>query len=203
MAVPTAYLKTTKNTVAILDAMKRAGVPDTFTYDFLKKNLGFGSSSDRPHISVFKALGFLSENGSPTERYRRFKDPSQSAAVIAEALRDAYADVFAADQNAGALSSTDLQGLFARLSDKGHAVTVKMATTFKAFADLADWSATSTSRDRPAVPEPPSEEEEKEEPKVGAGAVVMHHDIHVHLPASTEIAVYDAIFRSLRQHLGI
>jgi hypothetical protein len=202
MAVPTAYLKTTKNTVAILDAMKRAGVPDTFTYDFLKKNLGFGSSSDRPHIPVFKALGFLSENGSPTERYRRFKDGSQSAAVIAEALRDAYADVFAADQNAGALSPNELQGLFARLSDKGHAVTVKMATTFKAFADLADWSATSAPLGRPTDPEPPGERE-KEEPKVGAGAIVMHHDIHVHLPVSTEIAVYDAIFRSLRQHLGV
>lgn len=122
--------------------------------------------------------------------------------MIAEALRDAYADVFAADQNAGALSSNELQGLFARLSDKGHAVTVKMATTFKAFADLADWSASTPVPLDQSNDEQP-EEEEEEKPKVGAGAVVMHHDIHVHLPVSTEIAVYDAIFRSLRQHLGV
>ena len=31
--------------------------------------------------------------------------------------------------------------------------------------------------------------------------LVMHHDVHVHLPVSTEIDVYDAIFRSLRQNL--
>ena len=55
----------------------------------LLKQLGYGSSSDRPIIAVMKALRFLTESGEPTERYRRFRDPAQSGRVMAEALRDA------------------------------------------------------------------------------------------------------------------
>jgi hypothetical protein len=58
MAVPSAYLTTTKNAAAILAAMQRAGVPERFTFEFLKQ-LGFGSSSDRAMIAVLKALGFF------------------------------------------------------------------------------------------------------------------------------------------------
>jgi hypothetical protein len=205
MAVPTAYLTTTKNTQAILDAMQRAGVPKRFTYDFLKQ-LGYGSSSDRPMIPLLKALGFLDDGGNPTERYRRFKDPSLARAVLAEGLRDAYADVFAVEQQAQGKSVNELKGVFARLSDKGESVTAKMATTFKTLADRADFTAAP-----PTQPEPADEKQEEKEDRTpepppapngrGQGTVTMRHDVHVHLPVTTEIAVYDAIFKSLRENL--
>src|SRR2546421_1331148 len=130
MAVPSAYLTSSRGIKEILENVQKAGVPQRFTYEFLKQ-LGHASSADRPAVAVLKALRFLSDNGEPTDRYRRFKDPGQARLVMAEALRDAYADVFTVDQQANERTSKELQGVFARLSGKGEAVNEKMATTFK------------------------------------------------------------------------
>lgn len=206
MAIPTAYLTTAKNVGPILADMQKAGVPNRVTYEFLKQ-LGHGSSANRPVIGVLKALGFLTESGEPTERYRRFKDPTQAGAVMAEALREAYADVFTVDELANEKTTNQLKGIFARLSDKGDAVNMKMATTFKTLADVADFSApvASASVDG-AIPEAQVQPEPDADRGLEArqpveGRIVVHHDVHIHLPVSTEIAVYDAIFRSLRANL--
>lgn len=209
MAVPSAYLATTKNTAAILDAMQKASVPPRFTYEFLKQ-LGYGSSGDRPFIPVLKALGFLTDGSEPTDRYRRFKDQALSKAVLAEAMRDAYSDLFAIDTAAHAKSQSDLKGMFARLSDKGDSVTSKMATTFKALAERADFSSTPGAET--LVPETEGELESSgtgklKEPKdakdrVSGSHLRLTHDVHVHLPISTDINVYNAIFRSIKENLG-
>lgn len=204
MTVPTAYLTTAKNVKEIFAAMQRAGVPSRVTYDFLKQ-LGFASSGDRPVIAVLKALRFLDDSGVPTERYRRFKDPAQAPNVLAEGLREAYADVFTVDQTANTRTANDLKGIFARLSDKGDSVNTKMATTFKTLAEMADFSVSASAEvgEEETLPHEEGEyvaQPTKREP-APRSAVVVHHDVHVHLPATTDIAVYDAIFRSLRENL--
>jgi hypothetical protein len=203
-------LSTARNVKDVFAAMQRAGVPKRFTYDFLKQ-LGHGSSANRPVIAVLKALRFLDDGGVPTGRYRRYKDPAHAGAVMAEALRDAYADVFTVDQAANTRTTNELKGIFARLSGKGDAVNLKMATTFKTLSEMADWTATpaaEASEQEAAEGEPPDlaeVEATRPYPRTTDGApdlgVRVHHDVHVHLPVSTDIAVYDAIFRSLRENL--
>ncbi len=205
MAVPAAYLTTVKNTKGIFEAMQRAGVPERFTYEFLKQ-LGFGSSGDRPTIPVLKAIGFLTEGGQPTDRYRRFKDPATAGAAMAEGLREAYADLFAIETDANSKTPTELKGMFGRLSDKGDAVNRKMATTFKALSELADFSS-------PPAATPTGQADEPSETGAalpgatdsttanGSGVIALRHDVHIHLPVSTDIAVYNAIFRSLKETL--
>jgi hypothetical protein len=201
MSVPTAYLTSTKNTAAILDAIQRAAVPERFTFEFLKQ-LGYPSSGDRPMIPVLKAVGFLSESSVPTERYRLYKDKSQSKSVLAQGLREGYADVFAIDTDAHSKGGQDLSGIFARLSDKGESVTSKMATTFKALASLADFSSKPNRSDPVAAQEDIVAEPARELSSTPSGSVfTLRHDIHVHLPLSTDVAVYDAIFKSLKGNL--
>lgn len=204
MAIPTAYLTVAGNIKPILEDVQKAGVPSKFTYDFLKQ-LGHPSSANRPVIGVLKAIGFLTDSGTPTDRYRRYKDPKLAGAAMAEGIREGYADVFTVDQQAHVRNTTELTGIFSRLSDKGDAVNRKMASTFKTLAELADFQA-------PLVPQTPDgevtarEAEPAEAPQVQAdrvmGAVALRHDVHIHLPVTTDIAVYDAIFRALRENLG-
>lgn len=209
MAVPESYLNSAKNVPGIFDAVKTAGVPDRFTHEFLKQ-LGFQSSNDRAVIPVMKALRFLDDNSAPSDRYKRFRDPAISGAVMAEALRDAYSDVFTVHEKAHEQSSTALVGTFKRITGKGDAVSKKMATTFKALTALADWSAASVAV--PVQDEVPSSKRTEDEdttttptsapaPAATIGGFPLHHDVHIHLPASTDVKVYDAIFRSLREHL--
>lgn len=128
---------------------------------------------------------------------------------MAEALRDAYSDLFKIKENAQTMSSTELKGAFKRVSGKGDSVAEKMAATFKALSGLADWDATSAaSAAAPSNTPPETNDEERppmDEEAIGASPslpVTLRHDIHIHLPVSTEVKVYDAIFRSLRDHFG-
>jgi hypothetical protein len=205
MAVPTAYLTSIKNVTGIFDAMQRAGVPERFTFEFLKQ-LGFGSSSDRAIIPVLKAIGFLTDASGPTERYRRFKDKNIAKAVLAQGIREGYTDVFGIDTQAHQKTTQDLAGMFGRLSDKGEAVNQKMASTFKALCGLADFDADLAATDLGSpkaedklLPPPPPRDNDNEDQRTGV--LTLRHDIHVHLPLSTDVAVYDAIFRSLKANL--
>jgi hypothetical protein len=204
MAVPEAYLHSVKNVGDIFAAVKSAGVPERFTHEFLKQ-LGFTSSNDRAVISVMNALRFLDDNSAPTDRYRQFRDPSMSGAVMAEALRDAYSDLFTINENANEMSAQALAGAFKRITGKGDAVSKKMASTFKALAGLADWTTgsvpTPVKREDEAPPERPVTTAPADERSV-LGFPTLRHDIHIHLPVSTDVKVYDAIFRSLREHLA-
>ena len=206
MAVPTTYLTSTKNLGGILEALQKATLPSKFTYDFLKK-LGYPSSTDRPIIPLLKAMRFVDDGGTPLDRYRRYKDATQARAVMAEGIREAYTDVFGVDQNAQNLSNDELKGIFARLSGKSDSVAEKMALTFKALSNHANFAAP------PAIQESMVSRDGHESaddakpvthdaPRAELPALQLHHDIHIHLPPSTEIAVYDAIFRALRQNFG-
>lgn len=201
MSVPSAYLMSTKNTAAILDAMQRAAVPETFSYEFLKQ-LGFASSGDRPTIPVLKAITFLDQSGSPTALYRKYKDKALAGGALAEGLRFAYSDVFAVDTEANTKSVSQLSGIFGRLSDKGESVTSKMATTFKFLCALADFgfATADVSTDRAETELEHSTEQTAQEHFATVG-LSMRHDIHIHLPVSTDVAVYDAIFRSIKANL--
>jgi hypothetical protein len=207
MAIPSSYFTSTKNLDAILERMQKGQVPSKFTYDHLKQ-LGFPSSNDRPVIPVLKALGLLDQNGVPTERYRRFKAGGNEAKqVLGEGVREAYADVFAIDEGAGSLPPDELKGIFARLSGKAEGVTDKMAMTFRALVKHADLSANGRPPARAAENDdaPRGRTEAEQEPEGSDGrrtaTLALRHDVHVHLPVTDDIKVYDAIFRSLRENL--
>lgn len=193
------YLSSVKNLHSIFEKIRGAGTPPRFSLEFLK-NLGFSSSSDRPVINLLKALGFLSSDGSPTERYNAYRDSTRSGQAIAAGLREGWADIFLADQRAYDKTPTQLVEVFKSVSGKGDAVAKKMSTTFKALSEMADW----TSVPQQPVPDALVEVASTPTPEVvtsSARGLNLHHDIHIHLPSTSDTAVYTAIFRALRAEL--
>jgi len=213
MAVPNAYLTSTKSLKTILASIQQAQAPKQFTISFLN-NLGFKSSGDRLYIGILKALGFLSSTGVPTSRYFEFLDQTQSARVLADGIRDAYADLFELNTKANEMSSTEVKNKLKTLTQGAYseAVIAKMAMTFLALVGEGDFSAS-----RPVAPrvDESSEEEtpktpEPEVPQDGAGPRTpsrlpalsgLVYNIQIQLPESRDPVVYDALFRSLRTHL--
>ncbi len=209
MALPSAYLTSTKNLAAILDAIKRAQAPPRFTTKFLE-SLGFTSSADRLIINVLKSLRFLNDTGEPLPRYHEFLDTSQSKRVLAEGIRGAYADLFQINTNAQSMSRADVKNKMKTLSQGQYSESVldKMAATFKLLSDQADFSAVGTqapAAEKSDTDPPPREElpETLKDPlpsgRIGVNGLV--YSINIHLPESRDSAVYDALFRSLREHL--
>ncbi len=226
MALTTAYLITTRNLEAFLNAIQSARAPERFTNKFLAQ-LDFTSSNDRLFITLFRGLGFIDDSGVPTKRYYEYLDQTQAPRVLAEAIREAYSDLFAINKNAQALTVDEVKNKFRTLTQgqKSENVVSLMANTFKALADLADWESPSMERTpiAPVTPAPesatppaastpaPSPSGNQSAPAVPGPGIVnhelpraplqLHYDIQIHLPESRDPAVFDAIFQALRKHL--
>jgi len=135
-------------------------------------------------------------------------DESQSRRVLAEGIREAYADLFQINARAQDMSTPDLKNKMRTLSQGqlSDAVLTKMATTYKALAKNADFGPPSKSlvatRDQGADKEEAVVREAAVRQDVGQvqlGGLV--YSIQIHLPESRDPAVYDALFRSLKEHL--
>lgn len=201
MALPTAYLTSTKNLEGMLNAIRGAQAPEKFTQKFLE-NLEFKSNPDRLIISVLKALSFLDDGGRPTKRYFAYLDQSQSGRVMAEGIREAYADLFRINVNAQGLSKQDVINKFKTLSEgkTGKSVLDKMAMTFTALVKYGDFSVV----EKPNNEKPPAPANDKPPPPEGSSDLRLGgliYNIHIVLPESRDSSVYDAIFKSLRDHL--
>lgn len=199
MALPSAYLTSARNLPRILEAIGSAQAPPRFTQRFLE-GIGFSSNSDRLVINVFKALGFLSDTGVPNTRYHQYLDRSQSKRVLAEGVREAYSDLFQINTQANGMTAADVKNKMKTLSQGLYSDSVlsKMASTFKALCEQADFSSS-------ASPPPPAVHDELPTPPPPADDGVsirgLVYNINIHLPESRDPAVYDALFRSLKEHL--
>lgn len=212
MAITTAYLVTNRSIGPFFDSLISAKAPSTFTIKFIE-GLGFKSTNDRLFMSVLKGLGFLDSNAAPTERYFKFLDQTQSKKVMAEAIEEAYGDLFTLHAKAYELSAADIKSKLKTLTQGKHSDNVVglMAATFKALSEYADWEKTSVTSnhdghikmDKAVEPEveKPKKEDEFEITRNKIKSTDFHYNIQIHLPESRDEAVYDALFKSLNKHL--
>lgn len=212
MALSTSYLVTTKNIDAIFSALLSAKAPSSLSTGFLK-TLGFTSSNDSLYIRLFKDLGLIDQSNAPTEKYFRFLDQSESRKVIAECIEEAYSELFAINKKAYELSEVDVKNKLKTLTQgsKEDNILTLMAKTFKALSDYADWAKTAPSNPKTNVIQ---EKKEDKQPELSKETVTkhsavyeskdkpsLHYNIQIHLPETRDTAVYDAIFKSLKEHL--
>lgn len=205
MALPKAYLTSIKNLKGILTAIQSGQAPPKFTVRFLE-SLGYKTPADRLVIGVLKWLKFLTQDGVPTQRYFDFLDQTQSARVLGEAIQDTYADLYQINKRAHDLSATEVKNKLRTLTQgqASDSVLDKMTGTFKALAQLADF--TQPSKSSPAV------ESTTKKPEAGAPTAAstpadtsrlggLVYNIQIVLPDSRDQAVYDVLFKSLKEHL--
>lgn len=206
MSVPTSYLTSTKNLAKILASIQNAQAPKQFSTRFLA-SLGFPSAQDRLIIGVLKSLGFLTAEGSPTKRYFEYLDQTQSKRVMAEGIRDAYADLFQINRKAQELSNNEIKNKLKTITQGqvSDSVLDKMSLTLKALAQHSDFSIQSQQEKEPASSEATDAAGGAEsEGAVKSGGISLGglvYNIQLILPADRDQAVYDALFRSLKEHL--
>lgn len=199
------YMVSNKNLPAILQKIVEGAAPDKFTLAHLK-GIGFTSSNDQGVIPLLKDLKFLSADGAPTTRYHAYRDKSLSRKVLGEALREAYDDLFHINEHP---SESDRQAIIGRFKSTHNAtdlVAERQAATFLSLLKLADLptpgKSTHKHPDHPAITEPAPAKPERPQQLQGIPAFSgLRYNIEVHLPATKDVEVYNAIFKSLREHL--
>lgn len=213
MALTNSYLVSVKNFEAIMNSILAARAPERFTNKFLE-DLGFKSSNDRLISSVLKGLGFLNETGEPTQRYYDFLDQTQSKKILAQGIQEAYEDLFCIRRDAQNMSQEEVKNKLKTLTQgqKGDRVIDNMARTFKTLCDYAEWNDLEEYKGSEGLDNNNEEINSAHQvaknqsdtllPKHNSkGAFDLCYNIQIHLPETTNVAVYDAIFQSLKKHL--
>lgn len=212
------YLVSVKNLAKFLEALRHAQAPEKLALRFIEE-LGFTSTNDRLFIPLLKAMKFLDEGGKPTARYHSFLDDTQWKLVLAEGIKDAYPDLFRVNRNAQTLSRDQLSGKIKSLAEGklSPAVLGNVTKTFIELVKLADFSGASADQEQPEETlEEPADTEAgpafiggahggaAQRDRIGVGETsgpTLVYRIEIVLPAVRDQAIYDAIFRSAKEHL--
>lgn len=215
MSLPDSYTVKYNAIPGYFDAILNAQPPERFSVKFLEK-LGFTSTNDRLFIGILKDLGFLNADSVPQQRYFDFLDHSQSQRVLADGIRESYSDLFAVNKKVYELSAEDakskLRALYA--GKKTDLVIGHIAKTFVVLCQYADFSQIGTKIDTTETMKQNTEEEVEEQSQKetdtqgennGLAKAIkldsLQYHINIVLPESRDQAVYDAIFKSLKEHL--
>lgn len=92
------YVTVAGTLTRILEKIKDAGTPENFNQDFLATKLGFKGGNYRTFIPWAKKIGLLNSDGTPTQLYKKFRNPTTSKASLAQALKSGYAELYSRNE---------------------------------------------------------------------------------------------------------
>jgi hypothetical protein len=206
------YLSAYGHITKVLDKIRTASVPDRFTQDFLATKLGLTGGGARPLIPYLKRAGLLGPDGSPTQLYRQFRNPAVSGAAAATAVRNAYSALYELNEYVHDAPDREVKGLIVQITGlELDSSTVKaMLASYKALRALADFEVSPAPEDDDNNVTEPSKRVETpgiysndSEVKLPVAQLRLGYTINLYLPNTTDVAVFNAIFKSLREHLPL
>jgi hypothetical protein len=193
------------NVSKALEKIQPAATPERFTQDFLATKLGLSGGGARAVIPFLKRSGFLASDGSPTDRYKAFRAASTRGSAAAAALRQGYAPLYELNEYAHALDDERLKDLIIQVTgaEKGTSTISAIVGSFRALQSYADFDSRGPADVEEGDEwsgEPGSSDEWTEGPAL-PGGLTVGYTINLHLPATSHVAVFNAIFKSLRENL--
>jgi hypothetical protein len=182
------------------DKFQEVGTPSKVNREWLK-SIGFASGNDSYIISILKFIQFVDASNTPTDFWKMYKDPTKARGVLAQAIKGGYKELFDTYPDANRKDREALYAFFSSKTGKAKATVDLMVSTFTNLCQLADFEAEAPKLGleilKPTVPEKPVSYI-----KPGKGVISeLHINIQLHLPATTDSAVYDNLFKSLRKYL--
>ena len=200
MALPSTYTQAYGVLKDFFSSIRDAQAPDKFTHQILK-DLGYKSNTHRAFIPMMKALGFLTADGTPTKRYIEYRDHSQSERIMGEAIKEAYSDIFLIKAKPSTSDKDLIQGKFKSFHNTSNNTASLMTKNFFALLELADLDEKENKTEHKPKIEPQKTIDNQPIKQVSPSSVGLHYNIQIHLPATKDVEVYNAIFKSLKEHL--
>ena len=201
MAAKLPYLAAPGTLTNALDRLKAAATPPNVNADFVQTKLKIKGGAGRAIPPYLKKIGFVAGDGTPTEIYTRFRNSNKvtSGGAAADALKHGYKPLYEVNEYAHDLGDKDLKGLVVQVTglEEDARVVEFVLSTFKKLKRYADFEAKSGD----------SKDEKDEKPKKKAVRPVGDRDfniaytINLNLPPTTNVEVFNAIFKSLKENL--
>ncbi|WP_186276175.1 DUF5343 domain-containing protein [Burkholderia gladioli] len=215
------YVTATGNVDKALSAIKQAATPTSVSQDFVKTVLNIRGGSGNQITSFLRKIGFAGADGTPTSIYTRFRstDSEASGGAAAEALKIGYSALYKRNEYMHQLSDEKLKGLIIEETGAGgeSSVVNLIINCIKSIKKYANFDITNTK----TITEPRAEigfinnnlnhlrERDKEQGGANGSApsqdssigLNLSYTINLNLPATSDIAVFNAIFKSLKENL--
>lgn len=190
---------------ALLQKAPEMGRPDKVTVAWLKK-AGFTSSNDPSMIGVLKFVGVLAQDGRPTNLWDAVRAPSdESRARLADAIRKAYADLFAIFPDANRRDAEALRNFFRQNTDGGERVQRLLVQSFQAMTEFADFDAEVPEEavvgDGDGRAQAPARQQRREKFVPDVPGLTLNVNLQLQLPATSDGEVYEKLFGAMRKHL--
>jgi hypothetical protein len=190
----------------VLEKIPTSEKPGVFTSDFLGTVMGTTGGAARPIIPILKATGLLSQTGAPTELYAQFQTDAGRAPAALQAMRNGFAEIFRRNQYAHRADESALVDVIVAITGlpKKEGIVRYILNTFQVLQDYAKQARDDASADEPGIPGVASDAIPPVLPDQngnGTGRLQLAYNINVMLPETTNVEVYNAIFRSLKANL--
>ncbi|HEU5350928.1 MAG TPA: DUF5343 domain-containing protein [Terracidiphilus sp.] len=189
-----------------LEKIAEAATPDRVTGDFIQTVLGIKGGTGRAIIPFLKKIGMVRSDGSPTDLYNKYRNKSTSRAAIASAVRAGYKRLAETNEYFYRLNDADLKELLVQVTGgkRNSSVVNQIFGTLKILKNFADFETAPTAAPSVIIPNPEakqaSEQVERQVVSNGLG-LNLSYTINLNLPATSDQAVFNAIFRSLKEFL--
>ena len=192
------YMMSNNKIAPIIEKIQQAARPPKFTIEVLR-SLGFTSTNDRAFIPLAKKLGFLADDGTPTALYAQLKDKTTTKTILATQIKALYSELYAINVEIHKAVEGEIKGAISRVTGKDEEGVNRIYNTFKTLCSNADFE------NSVSIGEPVKEETFEAHAPVNTTVPIQspqfHYNIQIHLPATTDISVYNAIFKSLKDNL--
>ena len=203
------YVSAPGNVKKALERIIAAQTPKSVSQDFVMNILKIPGGSGRQMTSYIKKIGLAEPDGSPTELYNKFRNSSTRGHAAAELLKIGYAELYRKDEYMHKMDRNGLRGLVLEASgwsgkSKSTSNTVTCIEKLKEFANFSELSEpTLTSADHSEDAEDTLEQGGQLSLPRNSSNIGLNlgYTINLNLPATSDPAVFNAIFKSLRENL--
>lgn len=202
MSISLPYLSSPGTVDSLLKKIKEAAKPPRFTTDFVNTVLQLKGGTGASVPPFLKKTGFLNSDGTPAPLYDRLRNDATTGAALADAIRTGYKPLYQVNEYAHKLSDAELKGLLLQVTglEKDNRVVELIFGTLKRLIKHADFNASAATPQGDAKPLVVEHGAPSERPAVPR-ALGLSYTINLNLPSTTNIEVFNAIFKSLRDNL--
>lgn len=184
-----------------LQAIISAERPPAFNRDFIETVLGIKGGTVSGYPPILKRIGFLSQDNSPTELYGQFQAESSRSFAALSGLKTGFAELFKRNAHADKADDEKIKDYLVQVTGRKRddPIVTAILGTFNAVRSFITGDT--------ASPSQPENDQAGNVPDRGGsnppvgGQFGLSYHINIVLPETKDIAVFNAIFQSLRQNL--
>ncbi|RUV18024.1 DUF5343 domain-containing protein [Mesorhizobium sp. M7A.F.Ca.MR.245.00.0.0] len=197
------YLSAPGSIKTAFEKIKAAATPERVTGDFVTTKLQLKGGTGAAMLPFLKRIGFVASDGSPTDLYKQFRNNMTDKSAVAAAIKHGYkplsdANEYFYDLSDSALLSLILQVTGAAAEGQVPKLTLSTLKILKSYANF-------DTDDAPQIQHVPAKDvvpmEHIQSIRRSGLGLNLSYTINLNLPATSDQAVFNAIFKSLKEHL--